>query len=68
MSLEMRNTCETCESRLHTDSLGYICTHECTFCHECTVEMEYVCPNCKGELVQRPRSKSSMSCPLSPVK
>lgn len=68
MSLEMRNTCETCESKLHADSSAYICTHECTFCHECTVKMNYVCPNCKGELVKRPRSVTSMSCPLSPVK
>mgnify|MGYP003774514981 CR=1 FL=1 len=68
MSLEMRNKCEKCESRLNNHSLAYICTHECTFCQECTAEMKYVCPNCQGELVKRPRSETSLSCPISSVK
>jgi hypothetical protein len=28
-----------------------------TFCKECTVAMNAVCPNCGGELVRRPRKK-----------
>ncbi|MBV9693586.1 MAG: DUF1272 domain-containing protein, partial [Alphaproteobacteria bacterium] len=32
-----------------------ICSFECTFCAACTDAMAGVCPNCGGELVQRPR-------------
>ena len=64
MSLEMRNNCEKCDSGLNNNSIAYICTHECTFCKECTVHMNYVCPNCGGELVRRPRSEIALSCLL----
>jgi hypothetical protein len=56
MALEMRSVCEKCSANLHNKSDAYICTYECTFCHTCTEEMEFVCPNCGGELVKRPRS------------
>ncbi|MFD6353772.1 DUF1272 domain-containing protein [Nocardia tengchongensis] len=32
-----------------------ICSYECTFCESCGRTMDYVCPNCGGELVARPR-------------
>jgi hypothetical protein len=63
MALEMRDHCEKCTKELHNKSDAYICTHECTFCHECTDDMDYVCPNCRGELVKRPRmGEVSLSC------
>lgn len=65
MTLEMRSNCEKCNSRLNNNSLAYICMHECTFCYECTENMNYVCPNCNGELVKRPRSENSLSCPIN---
>jgi uncharacterized protein len=65
MALEMKSNCEKCDSGLNNNSLAYICTHECTFCNECTEHMNYVCPNCGGELVKRPRSEITLSCPLS---
>ncbi|MGF9697941.1 DUF1272 domain-containing protein [Paenibacillus sp. MABNR03] len=65
MALEMRSKCEKCESGLHKHSVAYICTHECMFCNECAAEANYVCPNCGGELVKRPRSENSLSCPIS---
>ncbi|MDQ6861562.1 MAG: DUF1272 domain-containing protein [Verrucomicrobiota bacterium] len=40
---------------------SYICTFECTFCHGCNSELESVCPNCRGELVRRPRPKPIVS-------
>ncbi|MED3961341.1 DUF1272 domain-containing protein [Niallia taxi] len=57
MSLEMRSICEKCYKGLKNNCLAYICTHECTFCKECTVNMNFICPNCGGELVKRPRSE-----------
>lgn len=66
MGLEMRNKCEKCTKSLIETSVAYICTHECTFCEECTEDMNFTCPNCTGELVKRPRGpEKSVSCPLS---
>ncbi|MEH7436919.1 DUF1272 domain-containing protein [Neobacillus drentensis] len=55
MALEMRKICEKCNNPLQKDGEAYICVYECTFCHDCTEEMDAVCPNCGGELVKRPR-------------
>ena len=55
MALEMRSECERCKAALAADGEAHICSYECTFCPDCTVEMNAVCPNCGGELVPRPR-------------
>jgi hypothetical protein len=55
MALEMRKECERCNTAMKDDSIAYICIYECTFCPECTDQMEHICPNCGGELVRRPR-------------
>jgi hypothetical protein len=55
MTLEMRDRCERCAAALaHTDPVC-ICSYECTFCGVCSKDMKFVCPNCGGELVPRPR-------------
>jgi uncharacterized protein len=55
MGLEMRSSCERCGAALVPDGEAYVCSHECTFCGECTTALEARCPNCGGELVRRPR-------------
>jgi hypothetical protein len=55
MALEMRTVCERCNARLTNESDAVICSYECTFCRGCGEAMEYVCPNCSGELVSRPK-------------
>ena len=55
MSLEMRTECERCETALADEGLAFICSYECTFCARCADELDLVCPNCGGELVERPR-------------
>ncbi|MFF2552851.1 DUF1272 domain-containing protein [Nocardia sp. NPDC058058] len=56
MALEMRTRCERCEvAELAVDGPALICSFECTFCESCGRTMNYVCPNCGGELVARPR-------------
>lgn len=55
MALEMRGNCERCDVALVSDGAAYICSHECTFCPRCAEGMHFICPNCKGELVRRPR-------------
>jgi hypothetical protein len=55
MALEMRESCERCGAAVAADEEAYICSHECTFCPECTSALDRLCPNCGGELVRRPR-------------
>jgi hypothetical protein len=52
--LEMRETCERCDTALPLDAAARICSFECTFCPACADELGR-CPNCGGELVVRPR-------------
>jgi hypothetical protein len=55
MALEMRTDCERCGTALAEHGEAVICSYECTFCRSCADALESVCPNCGGELVQRPR-------------
>jgi uncharacterized protein len=55
MALEMRGACERCGTSVAHDAEAVICSYECTFCRACGEVMEYVCPNCSGELVSRPK-------------
>lgn len=53
--LDMRPDCERCGVDLPADAPGaFICSFECTFCAECTESMDDICPNCGGELMDRP--------------
>jgi len=57
--LEMRPDCEGCGADTPADKSGaFVCSFECTFCAECAAERDDICPNCGGELMDRPtRSK-----------
>lgn len=57
--LEMREECERCKTTLADDGAAHICSYECTFCNDCTEEMNRICPNCGGELVVRPKRRLS---------
>jgi hypothetical protein len=53
--LEMRPDCERCGVDLPADAGGaFICSFECTFCAECAEGLDDHCPNCGGELLDRP--------------
>ena len=53
--LEMRPDCERCGSDLPAEAPGaFICSFECTFCSECADKLDERCPNCGGELMDRP--------------
>lgn len=53
--LEMRPDCERCGVDLPAEAPGaFICSFECTFCTTCTDELDDLCPNCGGELMDRP--------------
>jgi hypothetical protein len=53
--LEMRPDCERCGVDLRPQAGGaFICSFECTFCADCTDALDERCPNCGGELLDRP--------------
>jgi hypothetical protein len=55
--LALRPNCECCNRDLPPESAeAFICSFECTFCRACAHGLLVGrCPNCGGELVQRPR-------------
>jgi hypothetical protein len=55
--LQLRPNCECCNRDLPPESTeAMICTFECTFCRECATNvLKGKCPNCGGEMLQRPR-------------
>jgi hypothetical protein len=55
MALKMKGSCEKCGVTLTASGVACICSFECTSCANCAEQMNAVCPNCGGELVQRPR-------------
>lgn len=53
--LEMRPDCEKCGADLPAEQPGaFICSFECTFCTQCADLLDERCPNCGGELMDRP--------------
>ena len=55
MALEMRPDCERCGADLPAEAPGaFICSFECTFCAHCADQLDELCPNCGGELMDRP--------------
>jgi len=67
--LKMKKSCERCNVSLQDDGEAYICSFECTFCKTCTEAMSCVCPNCAGQLLQRPaRVRKVADVAISQVK
>jgi len=59
--LDMRPDCERCGTDTPADSPGaFICSFECTYCAQCSEAMDDICPNCGGELVDRPVRASKL--------
>ena len=55
MSLEMRPDCERCGADLPAHAPGaFICSFDCTFCAPGALALDDRCPNCGGELTDRP--------------
>jgi uncharacterized protein len=60
--LQLRPNCECCNRDLPPESTeAMICTYECTFCRDCATQvLKGQCPNCGGEMLQRPRRPAAM--------
>lgn len=52
--LKMKKACEKCNAGTPPTACAFICSYECTYCENCATAMSYICPNCSGNLVQRP--------------
>ena len=53
--LDMRPDCERCGADLPAEAPGaFVCSFECTFCADCAEALDDRCPNCGGELMDRP--------------
>ncbi len=59
MALEMKPACERCAFELAAEGEAYICSYECSFCVGCAQVLDWICPNCGGELVARPRRRGA---------
>jgi hypothetical protein len=65
--LEMRPDCEKCGTDLPAELPGaFICSFECTFCTECADAMDERCPNCGGELIDRPTRTKALQAKYPP--
>ena len=65
--LEMRPDCERCGSDLPAEAPGaFICSVECTFCTECADALDDRCPNCAGELLDRPTRAKKVQAQYPP--
>ncbi|MEE4383357.1 MAG: DUF1272 domain-containing protein [Pseudomonadales bacterium] len=63
--LAMKPSCERCDRALPADAPGaFICSYECTFCGPCREDaLHGRCPNCRGELLPRPRRSTERTAP-----
>ena len=61
--LAMKPACKRCGEDLPAHLPGaFICSFEGTYCAPCAEELDERCPDCRGELTDRPtRSKAAQS-------
>ena len=64
--LEMKSSCEKCKQPIAAESECFICSYECTFCSDCSSEMQGTCPNCGGDLTQRPSRNMRLDPSVAP--
>jgi hypothetical protein len=65
--LDMRPDCEACGTDLPAEAPGaFICSFECTFCAPCAERLDDRCPNCGGELMDRPTRAKSLHAKYPP--
>ncbi|HYA54139.1 MAG TPA: GNAT family N-acetyltransferase [Thermoplasmata archaeon] len=53
--MERRSECGRCGTSLGEDASAYVCAKDSTFCPTCYRRLRYLCPDCGGELVRRPK-------------
>ena len=67
VGLALRPSCECCDRALPPDSReAFICSFECTFCATCADKLDDRCPNCGGELMDRPSRAKALHARFPP--
>ena len=67
--LEMRPDCQRCGTDLPAEAPGaFICSLESTFCATCAEDLDDRCPDCGGELMDRPTRAKSLQVQTPPSK
>ncbi|MDZ4370692.1 MAG: DUF1272 domain-containing protein [Phenylobacterium sp.] len=66
--LTLRPNCECCDRDLPAASReARICSFECTFCADCATDrLQGSCPNCGGNLVERPVRPAALLAKFPP--
>ncbi|UVI40544.1 DUF1272 domain-containing protein [Qipengyuania spongiae] len=65
--LEMHPDCQACGADLPAQAHGaFICSLECTFCADCADRLDDRCPNCGGELSDRPTRAARLHADYPP--
>ncbi|GMN02099.1 DUF1272 domain-containing protein [Erythrobacter sp. MTPC3] len=65
--LDMRPDCERCGADLPAEQPGaFICSFECTYCAPCAEKLDDRCPNCGGELMDRPTRSADLHAKYPP--
>ena len=64
--MELRPNCECCDCDLPPEAEALICTFECTFCTDCADAVDERCPNCGGELLDRPTRAKALHAKAPP--
>lgn len=66
--LEMRGHCQKCGVDLPAEAPGaFICSLESTFCATCAEELDDRCPDCGGELMDRPTRAKTLHSKYPPA-
>ena len=66
--LDMRPNCQRCGADLLAHAPGaFICSLECTFCAECADALDDRCPDCGGELMDRPTRTKALQAKYPPA-
>ena len=66
--LELKPNCQCCDRDLDPSERGaMICSFECTYCRACATDvLHLVCPNCGGEIVDRPTRATALLADYPP--
>ena len=65
--LQLRPKCECCDPDLPADSAdARISSFECTYCAQCAERLGQRCPNCGGELMDRPTRAKALHAKYPP--
>lgn len=66
--LEMHPVCEKCGADLPAHAPGaFICSLESTFCAQCAEDLDDRCPDCGGELMDRPTRSKKLQAKYPPA-